>query len=246
MIRSTYTNVIWHERMLAYILNEEKDHNNVHVQDIFIANLRQADEVRNVVNVERYSPNIDIKNRYNGPNFHNTVSSIVANLASSGLDPTADNINVDTNNYYGSNNNNDRNQQRINSMGSSSHQSNTSRMDNLERQLRLINTSINGSNPDTEVSIDDIRQQQIQPNIQYQHQSPPHSSIHNDNRLDNTEPIHSLRQHRDADADADADNNNNDDNDNDNDGYNGYIPRNDSQSSLNIKNMMDFLRAVQK
>ena len=94
-----------------------KDPNDENVQNIFISHLCHANEVRTLVAAQHNAQ------------FDNTIARIAANLGPIAV-------------VQGQR----LSHQPINSMGSSSHQSNASCLDNIKRQLRVLITGIHTNN----------------------------------------------------------------------------------------------------
>ena len=126
--------------MLACILDIVMDPDNQYVQDILIANMYYASEIRQHVASERYCQGEDIRNRYKGALFEHSIARIDALIRRNHQDTTQG-----------------RNEQLvINSMGKLDHQSHTSRLDqhtsrleyfeHFERQVRIITTAIETNN----------------------------------------------------------------------------------------------------
>ena len=130
-----FCQVRWHRQMLAYILDSATDSDHKYAQDILIANMYYASEIRLQVEREQHCHNKDIQNQYKGALFENNIACIDAIIRR-----------------------NDTTQGRseqlvINTMGRLDHQSHTSRLDQhtsrletLERQVRSITTGIHKNN----------------------------------------------------------------------------------------------------
>lgn len=74
--------------MLAYILEYVTDPNKEYVQDIFIANMCYAYEIRNFVASKRYSPCERIRNRHTDALFEHSITRIDANICQNYQDTT--------------------------------------------------------------------------------------------------------------------------------------------------------------
>ena len=74
--------------MLAYILIHATDHGKEYVQDIVIANMYYAYEIRNIVASEQYSPCERIRNRHTDALFEHSITRIDANICQNYQDTT--------------------------------------------------------------------------------------------------------------------------------------------------------------
>jgi hypothetical protein len=71
----------WHRINNALIRDHLEDPEDELTQDVFISNMSNVDEIRNIVAVERHSPHAWISDRYKNGNFENTIGRIDGNIS---------------------------------------------------------------------------------------------------------------------------------------------------------------------
>mmetsp|Transcript_30728 Transcript_30728/g.34399 ORF Transcript_30728/g.34399 Transcript_30728/m.34399 type:complete len:939 (-) Transcript_30728:336-3152(-) len=133
-----FCQVRFHRQMIAYILDSATDSDHKYAQDILIANMYYASEIRRQVEIEQHCNSEDVRNQYKGALFEHTIARIDAIIRRNHHHDTTQGRNE---------------QLAINSMGKLDHQSHTtrlvqhtSRLETLERQLRTLTAAIHDNN----------------------------------------------------------------------------------------------------
>ena len=124
--------------MLAYIHDSATDPDHKYDQDILIANMYYASEIRQQVELEQHCHSEDAQNQYKGAPFENNITCIDAIICRD---------------HHHNSTQEPSKQLAINTIGRIDHQSHTSRLNQhtlrleaLKRQVQMLNTALHDNN----------------------------------------------------------------------------------------------------